>query len=71
MGKILGIDLGTTFSAMAIVENGEPRIIENREGARTTPSVAALSKNGEILVGVRRGVNRSQMQRIRSLWRNA
>src|SRR3989338_5282739 len=52
MGKILGIDLGTTFSAMAIVENGEPRIIENREGARTTPSVAALSKNGEILVGV-------------------
>src|SRR3989338_11695442 len=52
MGKILGIDLGTTFSAMAIVENGEPRIIENLEGARTTPSVAALSKNGEILVGV-------------------
>jgi len=52
MAKILGIDLGTTFSAMAVVENGEPRIIENREGARTTPSVVALSKNGESLVGV-------------------
>ncbi len=52
MGKILGIDLGTTFSAMAIVEGGEPRIIENAEGARTTPSIAALSKMGERLVGV-------------------
>ncbi|HDJ30429.1 molecular chaperone DnaK [bacterium] len=52
MGKILGIDLGTTFSAMAVVEGGEPRIIENKEGARTTPSVVALSKSGEILVGV-------------------
>ena len=52
MGKILGIDLGTTFSAMAIIENGEPKIIENKEGARTTPSVVAQAKNGEILVGV-------------------
>ncbi|MDO8655298.1 MAG: molecular chaperone DnaK [bacterium] len=52
MAKILGIDLGTTFSAMAIVEGGEPKIIENKEGARTTPSVVALAKNGEILVGV-------------------
>ena len=52
MSKILGIDLGTTFSAMAITENGEPKIIENREGARTTPSVVALSKSGEMLVGV-------------------
>ena len=52
MAKILGIDLGTTFSAMAVVEGGEPRIIENREGARTTPSVVALAKNGETLVGV-------------------
>ncbi len=52
MSKILGIDLGTTFSAMAIMEGGEPKIIENREGARTTPSIVAVSKNGEILVGV-------------------
>ncbi|MCH7604656.1 molecular chaperone DnaK [Patescibacteria group bacterium] len=52
MSKILGIDLGTTFSAMAVVEGGEPKIIENGEGARTTPSVVALSKNGETLVGV-------------------
>jgi len=52
MGKILGIDLGTTNSAMAFIENGEPVIIENAEGARTTPSVVALSKTGERLVGV-------------------
>lgn len=52
MAKILGIDLGTTFSAMAVVEGGEPRIVENKEGARTTPSVVALSKSGEILVGI-------------------
>lgn len=52
MPKILGIDLGTTNSAMAIVEAGEPRIIENKEGMRTTPSVAAVSKSGERLVGV-------------------
>lgn len=52
MGKILGIDLGTTFSAMAVMEGGESRIIENKEGSRTTPSVVALAKNGEILVGV-------------------
>ncbi|MBI2574202.1 MAG: molecular chaperone DnaK [Candidatus Wildermuthbacteria bacterium] len=52
MAKILGIDLGTTFSAMAVMQGGDPAIIENREGARTTPSVAALAKNGEILVGV-------------------
>ncbi|MDP2640952.1 MAG: molecular chaperone DnaK [Candidatus Yanofskybacteria bacterium] len=52
MAKILGIDLGTTFSAMAVMEGGEAKIIENREGARTTASVAALSKTGEILVGV-------------------
>ena len=52
MSKILGIDLGTTFSAMAVVEGGEAKIIENREGGRTTPSVVALSKSGEVLVGV-------------------
>lgn len=52
MSKILGIDLGTTFSAMAVIEGGEPKIIENREGARTTPSVVALTKTGERLVGI-------------------
>ncbi len=52
MAKILGIDLGTTNSAMAIIEGGEPRIIENIEGVRTTPSVVATSKAGERLVGL-------------------
>lgn len=51
MAKILGIDLGTTNSAVAIIEAGEPTIIENAEGNRTTPSVVAISKNGERLVG--------------------
>lgn len=51
MAKILGIDLGTTNSAMAIIEAGEPVIIENAEGNRTTPSVVAISKTGERLVG--------------------
>ena len=52
MSKILGIDLGTTNSAMAIVEAGEPRILENEEGGRTTPSVVAFSKNGDRLTGL-------------------
>ncbi len=52
MPKILGIDLGTTNSAMAIIEGGEPRILENAEGARTTPSVVSVSKSGERLVGL-------------------
>lgn len=51
MAKILGIDLGTTNSAMAIIEGGEPKIIENAEGNRTTPSIIAISKTGERLVG--------------------
>ena len=52
MSKILGIDLGTTFSAMAVVESGEAKIIENKEGARTTPSIVAVNKNNERTVGV-------------------
>ena len=52
MSKILGIDLGTTNSAMAIVEGGQPVIIENKEGNRTTPSMVAISKTGERLVGL-------------------
>lgn len=51
MAKIIGIDLGTTNSAMAIIEAGEPEIVENNEGTRTTPSVVAISKTNERLVG--------------------
>ena len=52
MSKIIGIDLGTTNSAVAAMEGGEPRIIENTEGARTTPSIVATTKTGERLVGL-------------------
>jgi len=51
MGKIIGIDLGTTNSCVAVLEGGNPVVIANAEGDRTTPSVVAVSKNGEILVG--------------------
>jgi len=51
MSKILGIDLGTTNSAMAVMMGGEPKIVENIEGVRTTPSIIAIAKNGERLVG--------------------
>jgi molecular chaperone DnaK len=51
MSKIIGIDLGTTNSCVAIMEGKEPRVIENSEGARTTPSMVAFSKDGERLVG--------------------
>jgi len=51
MAKIIGIDLGTTNSCVAIMEGGQPRVIENAEGARTTPSIVAYMEDGEILVG--------------------
>jgi molecular chaperone DnaK len=51
MGKIIGIDLGTTNSCVAIIEGGQPKVIENSEGARTTPSVVAYMEDGEILCG--------------------
>lgn len=52
MSKIIGIDLGTTFSAVAVMEAGVPKVLENAEGARTTPSIVAQSKTGERLVGL-------------------
>src|SRR5258708_27819067 len=51
MGKIIGIDLGTTNSVVAVMEGGDPVVIANQEGARTTPSVVAFTKSGERLVG--------------------
>ena len=51
MAKIIGIDLGTTNSVVAVMEGGEPKVIPNEEGGRTTPSVVAFTQNGERLVG--------------------
>src|SRR5258708_15944055 len=51
MGKIIGIDLGTTNSVVAVMEGGQPTVIPNQEGSRTTPSVVAFTKGGERLVG--------------------
>ena len=51
MGKIIGIDLGTTNSCVAVMENGKPKVIESSEGARTTPSIVAYTEDGEILMG--------------------
>ena len=51
MAKVLGIDLGTTNSCMAVMEGGDPVVLENSEGARTTPSIVAFTKTGERLVG--------------------
>ena len=51
MGKVIGIDLGTTNSVVAVMEGGNPVVIPNQEGSRMTPSVVAFTKDGEILVG--------------------
>jgi len=52
MAKTVGIDLGTTLSEVAAIVNGEPKVLENREGSKTTPSVVAVTKTGERLVGI-------------------
>ncbi|MDP1897664.1 MAG: Hsp70 family protein, partial [Sulfurimicrobium sp.] len=51
MGKIIGIDLGTTNSCVSVMEGGQPKVIENAEGTRTTPSIVAYAEDGEILAG--------------------
>src|SRR5436853_2899005 len=51
MGEVIGIDLGTTNSVVAVMEGGDPKVIANKEGGRTTPSVVAFTKTGERLVG--------------------
>jgi len=52
MGKTIGIDLGTTISVVAVIEGGEPKVIPNTEGERLTPSIVAIDKKGERLVGL-------------------
>ena len=51
MARAVGIDLGTTNSVVSVLEGGEPTVIANSEGARTTPSIVAFARNGEVLVG--------------------
>ena len=63
MAKVIGIDLGTTNSCVAVIEGGEPVVIANAEGARTTPSVVAFSKTGERMVGQLQSVRQSQIPR--------
>ena len=65
MGKVIGIDLGTTNSCVAVLEGGEPEIIPNSEGGRTTPSVVSFTKEGERVVGRRPDGSRRSTRRGR------
>ena len=70
MGKIIGIDLGTTNSCVAVMEGGKPTVITNAEGMRTTPSVVAFTKTGERVIGEPANVRQSQTLRRQSLLSN-
>jgi len=76
MGKIIGIDLGTTNSCVAVMEGGEPKVIPNEEGGRTTPSVVGFTKTGERLVGRSPSgrplpIRRTRFSRSSGLWDGA
>src|ERR1700719_4123087 len=62
MARAVGIDLGTTNSVVAVLEGGEPEVIANSEGSRTTPSVVAFAKNGEVLVVFAEGVRQTSVR---------
>jgi molecular chaperone DnaK (HSP70) len=70
MGKIIGIDLGTTNSVVAVMEGGEPKVIANEEGGRTTPSVVGFTKSGERLVARLLNGRPSPIRKIRSIQSN-
>ncbi len=67
MGKIIGIDLGTTNSCVSVIENNAPKVIENAEGTRTTPSIIAYMEDGEVLVGAPAKVSRLPILKIRCM----